>query len=514
MIRDFTALLGKEEGTMALLPVQAVSLAESLLCDGLLSGVGVGHGKTLASLLIPRVMEAERPLLIVPNNCLPQTRYDAKHVYGKHFNLPKNLKLISYHMLSQAKNSKMLEEYKPDVIIADEAHNLKAFSAARTKKFIRYMLENPEVKFFAMSGTLTKSSLHDYWHLSGLALGEGSPIPHSKYELDMWAQALDAGVPDYSRPSPGALLRLCGPEDCGTELQKARSAFQRRLSDTPGVVMTETSSVDIPIKIRAIQVPLHEEMQPYMDQLHNEWVTPSGEELTESFQIWDIDRQLAQGFYYKWKYPAPEAWLKARKKWNSYVQRQLNRNIAGLDSPKQVKNVSAHTKELQEWEAIQHTYRIINEPVYVNDFLIDAAVGWLKEHGQIAWVVHTAVGQRIAEKAGVPYFGGGDVASYEILAHRGPCVASIAAHGTGKNLQRYDRALVVMPPPGGAVWEQLLGRLHRQGQLSDEVIFDFFFTTPRAIDYIRQAHDKATYMEETTKQVQKIRHAEHIGFSI
>ena len=73
--------------------------------------------------------------------------------------------------------------------------------------------------------------------------------------------------------------------------------------------------------------------------------------------------------------------------------------------------------------------------------------------------------------AGVPYFGAGDS---RILDWKGPCVASIAAHGTGKNLQHWSSNLVVIPPTSGQVWEQLLGRTHRQGQQEDTVTAEVY----------------------------------------
>ena len=48
-------------------------------------------------------------------------------------------------------------------------------------------------------------------------------------------------------------------------------------------------------------------------------------------------------------------------------------------------------------------------------------------------------------------------------------ICSIPAHSTGKNLQHFSNQLIVDPPRGGAVWEQMLGRTHRQGQEEDEV---------------------------------------------
>src|SRR5690348_3083142 len=53
-------------GTMALLPWQGFALAEAAENDGALLVLPVGFGKTLISFLAPTVMNAARPILIVP----------------------------------------------------------------------------------------------------------------------------------------------------------------------------------------------------------------------------------------------------------------------------------------------------------------------------------------------------------------------------------------------------------------------------------------------------------------
>jgi superfamily II DNA or RNA helicase len=96
--------------------------------------------------------------------------------------------------LSTKKGLNLLEELNPDLIICDEVHYLKAASAARTKRFLRYMRANPETKFVAMSGTVTKKSIREYWHLLKLALPVDCPLPLRWVEMSDWANALDENV--------------------------------------------------------------------------------------------------------------------------------------------------------------------------------------------------------------------------------------------------------------------------------------------------------------------------------
>lgn len=63
-----TTQFKKPGGTMKLRPIQAEALLEGVDCGGLLAGIGVGHGKTLLSILLPLALNAVRPLLIVPTS--------------------------------------------------------------------------------------------------------------------------------------------------------------------------------------------------------------------------------------------------------------------------------------------------------------------------------------------------------------------------------------------------------------------------------------------------------------
>ncbi len=60
------------------------------------------------------------------------------------------------------------------------------------------------------------------------------------------------------------------------------------------------------------------------------------------------------------------------------------------------------------------------------------------------------------------------------------------------------------PPPSGRVWEQLLGRTHRPGQLADEVHVDVVIGHPNVRDDIMQAYMDAEYVRDTTGQPQKL----------
>ena len=71
------------------------------------------------------------------------------------------------------------------------------------------------------------------------------------------------------------------------------------------------------------------------------------------------------------------------------------------------------------------------------------------------WYEHAAFGKRLAELSGWPMFG--PDSGSEILQASDPVIiASIKAHGDGKNLQAYSQNLISSPPANGTTWEQCL----------------------------------------------------------
>ncbi|WP_228556883.1 hypothetical protein [Myxococcus sp. AB025B] len=112
--------------------------------------------------------------------------------------------------------------------------------------------------------------------------------------------------------------------------------------------------------------------------------------------------------------------------------------------------------------------------MWLSDFIVQHAAKWARRKGPpgIVWVDEfPELGERIAKATGVPYYGDGPEASATIPRERGKrsIVASLRAHGTGRNLTILSRMLFVKPPADGAAREQTIGRCLRQGQLADEV---------------------------------------------
>lgn len=528
---------------------QIAALHEMKTENGLLAPIGVGWGKTLILLLAHRAMEAKRTVLLVQPDLRDQLMKVDIPRYAVHYAIPpvapgkdyageaSGVWLVAYSDLSSAKNADILERIDPDLVVADEAHNLRHKSAARTKRFLRFMKAHPGCRFVALSGSMTTRSIKDYAHLAHLALRARSPLPLNWADLEEWAAALD---PSDDPMPPGQLLTLEGafgsypdnyPPDPTTA---ARKMFRNRLVQTPGVVATWDGGATMGLVIsERIPPPIPDLVEARLAHVRNTWTSPDGEEIYEQpTRVAAAARQLACGFWYRWdwgeggKTPDDETWLEARRGWSKVVREILQyRSRPGLDSPMLVAN-AAERGELpadamtawETWEAVRHHWdpHPPTVDVWESYWLVDDALRWAAERmaaGEpgIIWYEHTALGEMIASVGKLALFGGG-ADSEAILATRAPViVASIKAHGTGKNLQHYTHNLITSAPANGTKWEQLLGRTHRPGQLADTVHAEVYLHTPEALAAYHAAVTDATYVERTQGSRMKLLLAEKKG---
>ena len=287
------------------------------------------------------------------------------------------------------------------------------------------------------------------------------------------------------------------------EGENARQGFRRRLVETPGVVAGAERELGVSLYLseRKIDVPI--EVIRAIEELERKWETPGGEQISEASQLWKAVRQLACGFYYKWDPAPPKAWLEARREWKQYVRKTIRYNRRGLDSELQVWNECAGAdlspSVWENWRDVKNTFKPNVVPVWISDYLVDDVNRWLADHPfGVVWTEHVAFGKRFED-----YYGAGS----ELPKDQRPIVASIAAHGEGKNMQAWCDNLIVSCPSSGKTLQQLLGRMHREGQLADEVTGDFYFHTQVLRDAWDTAIEDAHYLQDTTGNRQKILYA-------
>ena len=264
----------------SLRPVQVEMLVRAVRAQGLLAGVGVGHGKTLVTLTVSRLIDCARPLLLVPSARVRDKTLREALEYDDEFWLDERLQIMTYGELSSGRGEAKLAELRPDLLIAAAAHMLgRPGSSARTGRMARYVKEHAP-KFIALTGTLIKTSLRDYAHLAAWTLGEGSPLPRpcDHRALERWSLCIDTDQTDVwptasDWSSMQALVDRWGrAEDLtGQRVRRkrelVREAYQRRLRAAEGVVLTEDLSSDVELVLGRLSATRPDKVLDALDQL-------------------------------------------------------------------------------------------------------------------------------------------------------------------------------------------------------------------------------------------------------
>ncbi len=505
---EMTELLRTPHGKGRLRPVQAVALLELGMYGGLLGPMRAGSGKTLVTFLAPYVLRMTRPVLLMPAKLIERKREqlralaeDWRVAYWIHF--------LSYESLSRVSKATWLQDLRADGVLADESHKLKNRKAGVTKRVKRYMEANPDIPFVSLSGTLTKRSVQDYSHIAFWALRDGSPVPTDWATAEEWGNAIDERPRSAFRGRPGVLSQFAnGAED----LPSVREGFQKRVTETPGVVATYDKLTDCSLTVSRKHVEPDQATVAAYQKLRDDWETPDGVKLVGGLDVSRHARCLGLGFYYRWTTPAPPEWLEARKAWAKFVRHVLSHNRSGLDTELQVALACAKGKLEAEaylaWKDIKDSFKPVTEAVWISTNALQICGEWLHESPGICWTEHTAFANLLSEWTGVPYCGaeGKDKTGTPIEDYAGRSViASIKSSGEGRDLQHgWSRSLVSSSPSQGDIWEQLLARMHRDGQLEDEVSYEVLSTCYEHESAFKQARLDAEYIARTTGQEQRL----------
>lgn len=500
-------------GSPTLRCIQSAMIIEAAQNSGGFFNVGVGQGKTLASFLIHDAIEAQRTVLLVPAQLRTKTLEIDLPELELHFRLPpiyraddfngqNGVFVIGYEELSETSASDLLDKIKPDCIVADEAHKLRNAGAARTKRFLRFARKNP-CKFVAMTGSAMSKSILDFAHLIELALGKNSPLPIDYPSKVQWSDCIDK-----ENTAIGALALMC--EDA----ESAREGFQRRFRETPGVICTVESAINIPIELRQLKITPPPKVQSALQALDKDWAW-DGEEYSLTLEVLRIERELAQGFFYRPIWPngiKDQEWLAKRNAWQKAIRTRLKHtNRTGQDSPALLEALAEEglwtPPEWVDWLGVRDRPEPSKETVEVDRWLIDLALKWNTSPG-IIWVDSPVVGEWL-QQAGIPFYGEGqddevnELANYWLTqkqagnAQGQPTIAlSMRSHGTGKNLQAWSKNLVLYPPASSEAWEQMIGRTHRPGQMDASVSFDVVLATESAKSAMESALEYSKANEE------------------
>jgi len=471
-------------------------------------------------------------------------------------------------MLSAPNAEDVLQAIAPQLVIGDEAHHLRNPNSARTKRLLRYMNSvAPEVVW--LSGTITAKSVLDYLHLVCLMDGL-CPLPRKNAIAREWAAVLDSGAEPNERetgpvrPLIEWTLKLPGAPDCPMNGMGFRRAYKHRLLTNPAVVATGDQELGVSLTIAQRRVPLEEgapgatELRELQQGVDTQWVAPNGDEIDHAFHKFRWLFELSAGIFNDLFWPAPEvlaarrdiseagasALLHKAKEHHEHLQEfrktlrswLLSHHIKGLDTPFLVAGDMARHQGANVGLELYESWRSVKDLedatpdlpvrdsriVRVCDYKIRFAEAWAREHQKgIIWYHNAGVGQWLAERlpdalfcpAGRPH----DAAIIDPETANRIVIASISAHGTGKNLQHHSDQLFVQWPRPAATAEQVLGRLHRVGQMADELVVNIACDLPIAREgpaafdellYAAMLQD-ALYIHQTTGSRQKVIYANY-----
>lgn len=452
-------------------PDQAAALITFQEQDGLFAPLPVGSGKTLISLRcigIATEKGIERSVLFVPPEVYSQLinrdiswvrkRLPLGCTFYKMGGIGPDRRralaggrrgcwIIPYSLLSRPDSYELLIKIRPQLIVCDEAQNLKNKHSARTKRFLTYCKEHlPNCVF--LSGTMTRKSLKDYAHLLALALKDKAPIPLDAAVVQEWAAVLDSeqkGTEAFHGKTTGSgplrpLIAWSNQNFPKTKLEfdvpGLRRAYLNRFSTAPGVVNGSGKGIPTSLIFENVKGdPMTRDgggqLTELIEKLNSEWVTPVGDELEHAMTVWKWNYELTAGIYnarpwptvgalmdrHGWKKHEAEQILAASQEYHEALQayhKELRtwfrtyRHKPGLDTPMTVArdmsvngnlNVSAQLyRAWLEKEELDFEQRVERDkvPVRVCDYKVHLAYEWAKKKrknpGGIIWYYHQEMG--------------------------------------------------------------------------------------------------------------------------
>lgn len=558
-------------------PRQALAIKEGWEARGGVFSIKVGGGKSataalLPSVLIPSVVPAGSKALLITKAAMvgDATKYNNRMRTDWRMLPASHFPIVSYERLSTPSSGELLADdgrvirksllarIAPKILILDEAHCAGDAGSAVSKRINAYLVANPDVLVFVMTGTLFKNSIKDAQRLMEWALKDRCPLPCDFEEREAWASYLDAravgrrvGVGDLVQfLDDEARAAFEAEEDYECKRSIMRRGIAQRMFETPGFI----GSIDPPLEGVGLKIdyiyPDYEsegvaEAFRMLRGSRNEedgeppWRLPDGSYIPDGIQAAAKGCQEGLSFWNKFDPPPPEEYRFALSQWNKWCSRMLRYNKMGIDSEFRCKDAVkrglfddrytngeaelagplavAGESRLALWEAADAAFRKdtgLNEPPtvaqWLGDEVVDTVGRWVKSHpGGLVWVDSVGLGERLSKELGIPYYrqGGLDARKRKITDHpRGQAaVASLKACGTGKNLQHsFSKNLWLCQTN-----EQALGRTHRDGQTAACVQNWVYLGCYEHLKAFYAARNtKATFQEDMQLNPQKLRYAE------
>lgn len=383
-----------------------------------------------------------------------------------------------------------------------------------------------------MSGTIQTNTPANYHAIMRWTLGPLSVLPTTVMESMEWSAILRAGsdskrhvrdcdrtpgcdcpMQPYMSPEQYATMeplirwaRANFPDEAehlrGTRKRVARRAYRLRLRSAPGVIPMSRNDLGVSLQIENVGADAPgNDLQELIDEMDRSWTSPDGDVLTYGIEKHQVMSQLTAGFYLKhtWpeKHPLVRQAIQAHEAKQEYL-RDLRRFFAsadarkqGIDTPRQAGKWWSTNGPLKRWGGLYDLWLAWKDLqaeglperevtlVMVDNFKVKQVLQWAKKvarPGGIVWVEHSLFGDevfrqlRAAGLRNVLRKREGDDWLQNDGTEESICVANRRAHGVGKNLQHFRHQIIAQWCRSAPFMEQLLGRVHRQGQQADEIV--------------------------------------------
>lgn len=464
-------------GTENLLRSQQASVLIEGYEYGCIAPIPVGAGKTLPTFLLPFLLNAARPMLMVPAALREKTKRDfADYAQDWRVRLPE---VVSYEEMYRADRHDLLTRRRPDLLMADECDPLMNDNAC-SRRVKRYCREH-RPRFVPMSGTLIGDKLERYHGVTTWALGSKAPMPTSTDDAERWASALDSEVKAIARHDPGALGQIPG-------------GFHHHFRTRRGVVCGQGVACPASIRASVWEQALPEVLAQTVREVAASGMRPDGEILDE-WGLPDCLCRIALGHYPIWDPAPPSWWLRPRRAFWSAIRELLAAEHPDFDTAGQIvtaldcghPRVPGHAELaelLAEWRAVKDRFEPTPVPVWLDvSPLVEITARARANPGTLVWTPFVAVGQML-EHMGLPYYGADRDPETAPPGHS--IAVSVMAHHRGKNLQAWHRNTILRCPAKAKINEQLIGRTHRPGQNATSIFLEYL----GSISYHREVLDR------------------------
>lgn len=547
---------------VALRDLQARACNEHYWYHGLFAALPVGVGKTLIMWVAALIKNSRRPHVFMPANLKKDKTPRDFSALSKHWVSSQPAPMMhSYASLTQEKNLDLLDRLQPDLIILEEAHNVSNFEGSAAQRLDRYIMAHPECVVVVLTGTIMRTSLKDFAHLLKWTHRERSPLPRpssprdeNTNELWTWCQALDEDA-GLGRWDPGALLAFEPYEEFSRfgQLARARNGVQRRIRETPGVMIVDDDLCDQPLTIRLCLPPNDPEIEARFQRFRETWEAPDEWALTTSLEVFTHARQLGAGFYQRheprpppdelelpphsepyfkdWdrfqRDPPKPTYVDARRIVSRFIRDDIRSSRAQgtpRDTDGVVRNFHRGHPIFAMWDRVAPIYQPETVPQWFSRSVVDHAHHWARwiasngvgptwDNKGLIWIKYQEIAEALARVSGLPYFGSEGrqivngkktkISIEDPSSQRGSVILSFDANREGRNLQAWCHNAIVGWEQSPRYTEQVLGRSHRFAQ-GKPCTWDVILTSGETLDSFYKTIAKSKVIYEVQGHRQKI----------